>query len=396
MAVGSTCAGMDRQEASHGCVRCRRKARTSLAPVTRTRSLRHSLSTTFCCNPRLAKHCPLIQHLLMTITASTKWSTGHAALEMATHAVFSTHELLESILMHLTFEDLHADQRVCKTWQQVIIKSITLQRKMFTLSRDPHGPVDVRIDGGVRWYDTPLSFNPLVRAVIDEADPLIQHNKRNNTTLQHHPIFGDKRVLDVDFRNTHLPKGLTEATQKAMYLTQPPITELNEVIVTESTTATRCTTGITLNDFALFKRRCSKHTVVNLWHKDGTVDVEDRQPMCNTNETQARSHTQLLLVVSSAVAGPLLLYCVFGLDRLTYSQMTLSCNAGQLLYARFSVRRVAWYETCLLTIGVLAALTGCLCDVAMTMDNVESASTTIEEMAASLAPPWTRWIVGES
>lgn len=282
---------------------------------------------------------------------------------MATQAVFSTHELLENILMHLTFNDLYIDQRVCKKWQQVIIQSVTLQEEMFTLARDQTGPIEVRLASGVRldsgclpWYDAPLSYNPLVRVVISKADPIVQRKRLKATTWPSHPLFEGKRLLDVEFRNSRYLKGMTEAMAKAMYLTQPPITELNEVIVTEATTPIRRAAGITLDDFAVFKRRCSKHTSVNLWHKEGTVDVEDRQPPGNANEVQAGLVPDLVIFSVSLVLSTLPFY-FFGTTRITFVRSVLCTYAGQLLYTIFWLRRLAWFEGCVLACGMLVMLT---------------------------------------
>jgi hypothetical protein len=67
-----------------------------------------------------------------TVVSSEGRSAG-ASPDTAAIAVFNISELLESILSHLSMEDLLVSSRVNKAFNRLVAASPTLQRKMFLL-----------------------------------------------------------------------------------------------------------------------------------------------------------------------------------------------------------------------------------------------------------------------
>ncbi|KAF7195314.1 hypothetical protein HII31_03206 [Pseudocercospora fuligena] len=88
-------------------------------------------------------------------------------------AVFATTELLENILRYLPMKDLLLDQRVCKKWQAVILRSKEMQQQLFfqpreaqhkwLLGRDTFQRVPIDADESETAYSLPSGeLNPLL------------------------------------------------------------------------------------------------------------------------------------------------------------------------------------------------------------------------------------------
>ncbi|KAF7192765.1 hypothetical protein HII31_05906 [Pseudocercospora fuligena] len=91
--------------------------------------------------------------------------------QLAAHAVLSTVELLEAILLNLDTKTLLLSQRTCKTWQKVIAGSILLQEALFFRPvPQPPPPNDASLDGADPDDDNPPDADS-PDAKPDDAEP---------------------------------------------------------------------------------------------------------------------------------------------------------------------------------------------------------------------------------